>query len=566
MSTPGRTGRLLAVALVVLLTFYASYRTRQRAWVCDDSFISFRYAENLVLGHGLVFNPGERVEGYTNLAWTLLIALAIGRGFDPVRASEALGLLFYALLAVVLALRSYNRSQREGGAFLPLAACLALGMEDFHVWATGGLETACFAFLALAGVLLVRAEDGRLLFCAGAVLSLAVATRPDGLLFAAVAGAYLLTAWWTREGRWRAWTAFIVPLAATVLALVAFKQSYYGELLPTAFYSKSAADPYYAQGIFYVGLFFLKNWGLVAVGLAIVVALFLEGALRPPARSSEVLLLAAAGGAFLFYVIYSGGDFMFARRLVPALPFFFLVAEAGLLRLRRPKLRGAILAGAFAAVLLPYRLYSGETTRISYVADEPRFYPPESIAFRKLQGEEVGRALEGSGARVVVEGGMASFAFYSKLPYVVEMTGLTQYSLARLPISRRSIPGHEKEATPEWLAENGIHLRIYQDYPYVGPGKTGRRHDEIFFSNLVRARILIYSDEVMGKLAEVPEVDFVPIEEALERFAEEIVKGPPETAEEILTYLDGYYFRRAGEKGRAEARRLRALVKEPAEP
>jgi len=32
----------------------------------DDAFISFRYAHNLVQGHGLVFNPGERVEGYTN--------------------------------------------------------------------------------------------------------------------------------------------------------------------------------------------------------------------------------------------------------------------------------------------------------------------------------------------------------------------------------------------------------------------------------------------------------------------------------------------------------------------
>lgn len=34
--------------------------------VQEDAFISFRYARNLVDGHGLVFNPGERVEGYTN--------------------------------------------------------------------------------------------------------------------------------------------------------------------------------------------------------------------------------------------------------------------------------------------------------------------------------------------------------------------------------------------------------------------------------------------------------------------------------------------------------------------
>src|SRR5215212_3588570 len=43
--------------------------------VMDDAYISFRYAYNLVEGHGLVFNEGEYVEGYTSLLWTLLMAL-----------------------------------------------------------------------------------------------------------------------------------------------------------------------------------------------------------------------------------------------------------------------------------------------------------------------------------------------------------------------------------------------------------------------------------------------------------------------------------------------------------
>ncbi|RKX21336.1 MAG: hypothetical protein DRP51_04400, partial [Candidatus Zixiibacteriota bacterium] len=36
----------------------------------DDAFITFRYAENLADGYGLVFNPGgEPVEGYSNFLW-----------------------------------------------------------------------------------------------------------------------------------------------------------------------------------------------------------------------------------------------------------------------------------------------------------------------------------------------------------------------------------------------------------------------------------------------------------------------------------------------------------------
>lgn len=44
----------------------------------DDAYISYRFAQNLVAGHGLVFNPGERVEGYTNPLTVLLAALLLG--------------------------------------------------------------------------------------------------------------------------------------------------------------------------------------------------------------------------------------------------------------------------------------------------------------------------------------------------------------------------------------------------------------------------------------------------------------------------------------------------------
>ena len=45
-------------------------------FVQDDAYISFRYARNLADGLGLVWNAGERVEGYTNFLWTLMLAPA----------------------------------------------------------------------------------------------------------------------------------------------------------------------------------------------------------------------------------------------------------------------------------------------------------------------------------------------------------------------------------------------------------------------------------------------------------------------------------------------------------
>jgi hypothetical protein len=40
----------------------------------DDSYITFRYARNLLAGLGLVYNSGERVLGTTTPVYTLLMA------------------------------------------------------------------------------------------------------------------------------------------------------------------------------------------------------------------------------------------------------------------------------------------------------------------------------------------------------------------------------------------------------------------------------------------------------------------------------------------------------------
>ena len=80
-----RLQKLLFAAIVLVGVGQAA----RLAWVCDDAFISFRYAANLVGGQGLVWNPGERVEGYTNFLWTFVLAGAI-RGWSPSRAARLL--------------------------------------------------------------------------------------------------------------------------------------------------------------------------------------------------------------------------------------------------------------------------------------------------------------------------------------------------------------------------------------------------------------------------------------------------------------------------------------------
>src|SRR5689334_12867356 len=95
-----KSSRLITPLLSLLLVgvcalqFAAGHSHRDYcgdAWGTDDAYISYRYAQNLVAGQGLVFNPGERVEGYSNLLYVLLLTPAF-------LVTGGLGIYVYASL------------------------------------------------------------------------------------------------------------------------------------------------------------------------------------------------------------------------------------------------------------------------------------------------------------------------------------------------------------------------------------------------------------------------------------------------------------------------------------
>jgi len=556
--------RPLLLVLLVLLLAGALARAAELAWVCDDSFISFRYARNLVDGHGLVYNPGERVEGYTNLLWTLAVAGFLAAGHDPLPVSQGLGIACYAALAAVLVAWSLGRSRRTGGALLPLAAGLVLVSDDFHVWATGGLETMLFALLGTAALVAVRGPGRGPAAHAGAgvLLGALVLTRPDGLLWA---GAAALSPWVppgnpAPRRRLACAAAAAIPVAAVLAVWLPWKLASYGELLPTAFHAKSVLDPYVGQGLVYAGLYLAKSWFLLPALLVAAWGWQRSRGAGEPARAGHAAFFLAAGGLYAAYVVHVGGDFMFARRLVPAAPLVFLGLEELLAGLPRPRWRDGVAAAAVAAAALPLPLYGDERLRIEGVADERRYYPPEAIAARRLQAAAVGRALSGTPVRILFEGGMCAFGYYCPLPYLAEATGLTHYSLARQPLEQRGRPGHEKAPGPEWLRENRIHLVVRHDFPPLPPPEGPLPFDEVRFGSAVRAHVQLYDDRVMDALRDRPGVRFTPIEEVVARRREQIERSDRARAERIYAKLHRYYLRSGTPRARRVAAELRARI------
>jgi arabinofuranosyltransferase len=302
----------------------ALVHSRAWAFICDDAFISFRYARNLAEHGTLAFNlaaPRELIEGYTNLLWVLLLALGDRLGAAPELLAPWLtqaGLLAGLALACALL-----RGLRGGGSLMLASPALLLAVSpEFVVWGQGGLETSLAAALALAAMAGVAGGRWR---AAGFVSALAGLTRPDALL---PIGLFVAT-WLIIHGRkdWPGWSRLLQAgaLAAGPLLLhLLWRQHTYGAWLPNTWFIKQFGG--LLRGSY--GVWYVEAWAR-GVGLIGVLPLL------PWLRTRHLVLVVPIVGT-LAYAWWIGGDFMaHGRFLVVATALLavlvgWLLADAGL--------------------------------------------------------------------------------------------------------------------------------------------------------------------------------------------------------------------------------------------
>ena len=88
---------IIVIGFTLMAGVTAWIHSRQFSFVCDDAYITFRYAQNLARHGALEWNVGERVEGYTNFLWAVILAVAMKLGFHAPSAALFLGRVFGAL-------------------------------------------------------------------------------------------------------------------------------------------------------------------------------------------------------------------------------------------------------------------------------------------------------------------------------------------------------------------------------------------------------------------------------------------------------------------------------------
>ena len=340
--------RVLAVVALAAVPF--ALLVWRFDFLCDDAYISFRYARHLVEGRGLTFNPGESppVEGFSNLMWVLWMALVSRLGAPMEVASRvssfACGLALLALFIRFLARRGEfpARSVVAGALFLAVLPPIAL-------WSTSGLETMPFALACFATFERLCGDRERPHgVAAGLCAAAAALLRADGVLWAAIVIAAAGVGWARSRSPVlrRAILVTAAILAVTVAANFDWRNEYFGQWLPNTAYVKVGLSAMRLER----GANYLAGLALAVPPLAYVPIVVFARRGRAPLLALQAGVVVGAGA---LYAAYVGGDFMpMGRMVTAAMPFVALLFAIAAARIERAGPRAAFTWGSLALLVL----------------------------------------------------------------------------------------------------------------------------------------------------------------------------------------------------------------------
>ncbi|MCO5196648.1 MAG: hypothetical protein M9941_02710 [Anaerolineae bacterium] len=316
--------RGLAVAVLILITAFNISQTTQLVngeryfWLDDDQMIAMRYARHLAEGSGPVWNPGERVEGYTNPLWVVVMA-----GVHLLPISTAITSLVIKLIALALAVTVLLLSERLLRTLAPQARLavpflligLALCVDVFY-WSTNGFETTLLTALFLWVVVRMVRESAESTpkVTTYLLLGLIPLVRSDAYYVWASAAILALLITPNR----RRTVGYLALSLLLPLAHVLWRRVYYGAWLPNTYLLKvSGLDGTLRRGF--------SQWLIFVRAYAVMLAVATIGVVM--LRDRRIVGLYAGFVIGSLYIFMVGDDiFKFNRFMAFIVPALFVAA------------------------------------------------------------------------------------------------------------------------------------------------------------------------------------------------------------------------------------------------
>ncbi len=281
----------------------------------DDAYISYRFVQNFLNGDGLVFNIGERVEGFTNFGWVLYMIFWGKLSLNYILISKLTGYLFgIGILFLIYLFSNKIIELKQENKFLLIAVYLTAASQSMAYWAVAGLETSAFAFFALLSLYLYLQKNKLLPFA----LIAAVLLRPEGAFIAIILVIIELIT--TRKLPKYSFRSALIALCLG-LPYIAFKLYYYGDILPNSFYAKTGFSiAQLSNGLEYT-FRFMAHYGFY--GIPLLFSLFNFKKLSKEFQSIIIFTF-----IYTIYITLVGGDVLKVHRFfIPLIGLYALIVS-----------------------------------------------------------------------------------------------------------------------------------------------------------------------------------------------------------------------------------------------
>jgi len=326
--------------LTILFTVLAYFRLGSPPLGIDDAHIFFTYGRHLAEREGFVYNiGGEIVEGFSSLAWVLIVAAVFLFTHSP-EIPLLLISIFLISFAIAYAWQYIDEIQPSripGVLFL----VMVYSSPGFIIWNTLTLmDTALWMSLLTLGV--VTALKAKSPMTLSILIAFLLLTRPEAMAWGIVLITIFGLLTYLQHDHHTAWKHIRWPLITyiTVLVtLICWRMLYFGYPLPNTYYAKVSPNITYnlISGLKYANTFVLAYPLMTIFGVILSLTIILlntiwlfktlwknSAPLTDLKRVRFILYAYLASFAFLLPVWTGGDHFSLLRFYQPVWLIFFL--------------------------------------------------------------------------------------------------------------------------------------------------------------------------------------------------------------------------------------------------
>ena len=415
--------------LVLIILLYLIHCLYFFPFTVDDAFISFQYAKNLTEGHGMTFNQGEKVEGYTNFLLVIIEALILRLGLDLIFWIKSLSIIAGGLI-IFLTYR-FIILEIEDESPIHLLPCLIIAMNSpFVLASTIGLETQVFTLAVFSGIyLFLKYESPKISMVASALLTLAILIRPEGLIFFVFITLSKIL-FDRKSGKQTDFLLWMLPFLLIFFPYFGWRYVYFGELLPNTFHAKVGGDllSRMIEGKKYIRQF-MKTFGLHILILVPLVEFFR----KKLTRSGKVLLVLIL--TYFLYIGYTGKDWIPQFRfLAPLIPLIFILVHNStysLFKVLNPNITWKTKIILKIILLIPLTIFISNTISLKNTSNIYRHTMMRAAGYENAHKKLALWFKENSpedAAIALMDVGIVKF-FSDR--YVIDITGLTDKFISR---------------------------------------------------------------------------------------------------------------------------------------